>query len=300
MPKKIIFQTMRKIHIYVYQCFIVFYFPNSKTAQSHARSALENCISQISTWMSINRLKLNSVKTEFVILGTRQQLAKMEYDSISIAGEVIKTKSCVRNLGVYMYAELRMNEHVQHVVRICFGKIREIASFRKYLTQDVTQTLVQAVIISHIDYANSLLYGISQHLIDKLQRVQNAAARLILGYKKHESISPGLFKLHWLPVKYRIQCKIVTITFKILSTNEPSYLRSLLTVQESTRTRRTNHLIIPRSRLKTAGDRSFSVSAPKIWNSLPDTVRNAQSLLVFKKNLKTFYFRRANSHFLSK
>ena len=94
-----------------------------------------------------------------------------------------------------------------------------------------TKTLVHAVIISHIDYADSLLFGISQHLVDKLQRVQNAAARLILGYRKYDSITPGLVKLHWLPVRYRIRFKIATITFKVLSTNEPAYLCNLLDIQ---------------------------------------------------------------------
>ena len=134
--------------------------------------------------------------------------------------------------------EMKMDRHVQNVVRVCYGKLREIASFRKYLSQDVTKTPVYAAIISHIDYANSLLFGISKHLVDKLQRVQNAAARLILGYKKYDSISPGLIKLHWLPVRYRIRFKIATITFKVLSTNEPAYLRNMLEIEPPTRTRR--------------------------------------------------------------
>lgn len=275
--------------------------PSSRTSQFSAKSAIESCISNISSWMSTYRLKLNSDKTEFMILGTRQQVAKMQFDCISVAGEVIKAKPCIRNLGIHMDSELKMSQHVQHVVRICYGKLREISSFRNYLTQEVTKTLVHAVIISHIDYANSLLFGISQNLVDKLQRVQNAAARLILGHRKHESITPGLMKLHWLPVRYRIQFKIATITFKVLTTNEPAYLRKLLDIQPRTRTRRSQQgtvLNVPRSNLKSAGDRSFRVCAPKIWNSLPASVRNAQSLSVFKKTLKTFYFRSAYGHLL--
>ena len=275
--------------------------PNSTACQLQAKTSIENSISEISKWMSINRLKLNSDKTEFMILGTRQHIAKMEYISLSIAGEVIQAKSCVRNLGIYMDNEMKMNQHIQHVVRVCYGKLRKSRSFRKYLSQDATKTLVHAVIISHIDYANSLLFGISQHLIDKLQRIQNAAARLILGYRKHDSISPGLMKLHWLPVQYRIRFKIATITFKVLSTNEPVYLRNLLEIQQKTRTRRSGQgltLRVPRSKLKSAGDRSFRICAPMIWNSLPATVKNARTLPEFKKNLKTFYFRSAFGHLL--
>ena len=194
-----------------------------------------------------------------------------------------------------------MYAHVKHVVRVCYGKLREISSLRKFITKSVAKTLVQAVIISHLDYGNSMLYGISKHLLDKLQRVQNAAARLVLGYKKHDHITPGLIRLHWLPVRYRIQYKIATITYNVLSTNQPGYLRDLLHLQQPTRTRRSEQgmiLRVPRSNLKSAGYRSFSVCAPKISNSLPVTVTKAQSVSVFKKNLKTFYFRSAYGHLL--
>ena len=199
-------------------------------------------------------------------------------------------------------SEMKMTDHVQHVVRVCYEKLKEITSFRKFITREVTQTLVQSMIVSHLDYCNSLLYGISEHLMDKLQRVQNAAARLILGYRKYDRISAGLMELHWLPVRYRIQFKIAVIRFKVLSTNEPTYLRNMLEIQQPQRARRATTgilLRVPKSNLKTAGDRSFAVSAPKIWNSLPGTLKSAQSLQIFKKKLKTFYFRQAFSKLLT-
>ncbi len=224
--------------------------PKSSASQSLAKTKIENCISTISSWMTVNRLKLNSDKTEFIVLGTKQQLAKMQFDSLTICGEQISSSTKIRNLGVYMDREMKMNEHVQHVVRVCYGKLREISSFRKYITTQVAQTLVQSAVISHIDYANSLLYGINEYLLDKLQRAQNAAARLILGLKKYDNISAGLIKLHWLPIRHRIKFKIATITFKVLSTNEPIYLRTLLEIRVPTGTRRSKEgvlLRIPKS-----------------------------------------------------
>ena len=159
------------------------------------------------------------------------------------------------------------------------------------------------MVISHLDYGISLLYGISVKLINKLQRVQNAAARIILGYRKFDRISAGLFELHWLPIKYRIDFKIATITFNVLSTNQPRYLRDLLEIQRNTRSLRSSSNIVlkvPKTKLKTAGDRSYSLAAPKIWNDLPHTVKNAASLQQLKKDLKTFYFRRAYRDLLSK
>ena len=98
-------------------------------------------------------------------------------------------------------------------------------TIRKYITFQVAQTLVQSMVMSHLDYGNSLLYGISEHLLTKLQRVQNAAGRVILEYTKYDHITPGLVKLHWLPIKYRILFKITMITYKAISNNQPKYLQ---------------------------------------------------------------------------
>ena len=194
-----------------------------------------------------------------------------------------------------------MHAHVSHTTRICYAKIREIASIRKFITTKVAQTLVQSIVISHLDYGNGLHYGISEQLLTKLQRVQNAAARIILGYGKYDHISEGLMKLHWLPVRYRIKFKIAVTTFKVLSTNEPLYLRNLLEVQQNNRSLRSSSgivLKVPKTKLKSAGDRSFRLAAPRIWNDLPRKVKQATSLPMFKKGLKTYYFRSAYSNML--
>ena len=275
--------------------------PCSKTAQFSAKDRIEKCISAVSSWMTANRLKLNSDKTEFIMIGTKRQLAKMNFGSITIDNETIKSRPAVRILGVIFDSEMKMNAHVTQTVRKCYGKIREIASIRRYITFQVAQTLVQSMVMSHLDYGNSLLYGISEHLLTKLQRVQNAAARVILGYTKYDHITPGLVKLHWLPIKYRILFKIAMITYKVLSTNQPKYLRQLLVFQNNKRSLRSgneNLLKVPKTKLKTAGDRSFALAAPTIWNSLPKTVKEAPSLPLFKKELKTYYFRSAYKDFL--
>ena len=88
--------------------------PNSPPSKLQIKTTLENTISDISKWMSI-------------ILETRQQLAKMEYNGISVAD------TCVRNLGVYIDNEMKIDWQVEHVIRVCYGKLREIESFRKYL-----------------------------------------------------------------------------------------------------------------------------------------------------------------------
>ena len=96
----------------------------------------QNTILDILKWMSINRLKFDLYKSVFMIFGTRKQLAKMEYNGISVADDIIQTKARVWNVGVYMVNEMEMDRHFQHVVRVFYRKLREITSFRKYLSQD--------------------------------------------------------------------------------------------------------------------------------------------------------------------
>ena len=136
---------------------------------------------------------------------------------------------------------------------------------------------------------NFLLYDVTDSKIHKLQLVQNNAARLVLKQKKYCHITPHLADLHWLPVKSRIEYKILMMVFKCLHGEGPSYLTSLLEPHNPTRSLRSSDkdmLRVPRTRRKW-GDRAFSVAGPKLWNVLTDKVKNSKSLDCFKKELKT-------------
>ena len=112
--------------------------------------------------------------------------------------------------------------------------------------------------------------------------------------RKSDHISAALQHLHWLPVRYRIEYKIALLTYKALNDKGPQYLRKLLDETPSTRvTRSKDRLKIRRTKLKSAGDRSYSVAAPSIWNSLPPHIANLSSIACSKKLLKTHYFKKA-------
>ena len=171
-----------------------------------------------------------------------------------------------------------------------------ISNIRKYLSSTTTEILVHAFVSSKLDNCNSLLYGLPNCLLKKLQHVQNAAARLITLSRKHEHITPILFNLHWLPVNYRIIFKILLITYKALNDLAPSYVRDLLTPYTPSRQLRSSSkdlLSIPHFNLKTYGARSFSVAAPTLWNTLPSDIKNSSSVSLFKHKLKTFLFKKA-------
>ena len=126
----------------------------------------------------------------------------------------------------------------------------------------------------------------------QLQRVQNSLARVVCKTSKFFHITPVLHSLHWLRIKYRIDFKINTLVYKTLHTNQPVYLRELLSLSEKQRTRAsgTRELIRPRSPKTKAGSRAFYVVAPYLWNSLPAEVRTAETYSIFRKKLTTLFF----------
>jgi hypothetical protein len=159
------------------------------------------------------------------------------------------------------------------------------------LTDEMATSIAVALVQSRLDYANSLLFGISSSNIAKLQRAQNMAAHLILHKILHKtcnfSSSSLLQKLHT-----RIDFKIATLTYKTLSSGHPAYLRRLISLHQPARPLRSQYqhtLTIPRTNL-TIGQRAFCYSSPTIWNSIPLTIRQAPSIDSFKRHLKTFYF----------
>ena len=186
-----------------------------------------------------------------------------------------------------------MKQHILSQCRSAMANYRRIASIRKYLTIDACKQIVHGLIMSHLDYCNSLLYGLSNCEIKKLQRIQNLAAKLVLNRNRLDSSTACLKELHWLPVSLRIQFKILTLVWKCLNGQAPDYLTDMLKLRTSTRALRSSTrtvLLIPRTKCKSFGDRSFAVAGPRLWNDLPSTIQCAPSLQVFKTKLKTWLF----------
>ena len=158
---------------------------------------------------------------------------------------------------------------------------------------EAAKTLVQAFVHSRIDYCNSLLAGISQQSINKLQKVQNAAARVITRSSKRCHITPILKELHWLPVSARIKFKIICYAYQCLNGLAPSYLVDLVEPYTPGRSLRSGnqHLMnIPKSNLKNFGSKAFCTVAPTLWNELPRDLKCVPTYHIFKARLKTYLF----------
>jgi hypothetical protein len=188
-----------------------------------------------------------------------------------------------------------MSAQVAAVCRSGYYQLRRLRTVIRSLTADAKRTLVQTFIFSRLDYYNSLLFGISDGLIRRLQSLQNAATRMITGARYHDHITPVLHQLHWLPVRQRIRYKVAVLVYKSLHGLAPDYLAadchlSTAATQRSLRSGDSITLHVPRTRTK-FGDRSFTVAGPAVWNSLPPALRSLSlSLPSFARLLKTVLF----------
>ena len=158
---------------------------------------------------------------------------------------------------------------------------------------DACKTLAHALVTSRLDYGNALLYGLPSTLLTRLQRIQNSAARLVTRTRKRDHVTPILNSLHWLPVIYRSQYKILTYAYKSLHGTAPQYLEELVVAYQPTRSLRSESetlLTVPRTRGVTHGNRCFRKAAATLWNKLPKNIRKCPTLNTFKKKVKTNLF----------
>ncbi len=273
--------------------------PDNAVNQASALFAMEACVRKAREWMLSNGLMLNDTKTEFMVIGTRQQLAKVNIHSIKVGSFRVTSVPIVKNLGAWFDNHMNMNTHITKACSTSFYLLHNIRRIRKYLSKICTEKLIHAFISSRLDYCNSLLYGLPDNLINQLQRVQNSCARLVCNENKYCHITPLLVDLHWLPVSFRINFKILLIVYKALNGQAPSYLCNLLTRRSLSKYclrsfNDTSILRYPLCKTKsTLGDRAFECVAPKLWNSLPHAIRIANNTATFKTLLKTHLFRQA-------
>ncbi len=160
------------------------------------------------------------------------------------------------------------------------------------LSMSNVEMLIQAFMTSRLDYCNALLGGCSARLINKLQMVKNAGARILTRTRKYDHISPVLSTLHWLLIKHRIDFKILLITYKALNGLAPQFLSKLLSHYSPPcplRFQNSGHLINLEYEIQLGG-RSFFYLAAKLWNNLPKTVQEKDTFCQFKSRLKTHHF----------
>jgi hypothetical protein len=228
-----------------------------------------------------------------MLIGSRQQLAKVSVEGVRIGDSTIVPSTTVRDLGVTLDNSMTMAAHISTVCRSAFYHLWRISKIRRYLTSRACEQMIHAFVTSRLDMGNVLLYGLPQTQLRRLQLVQNSAARLITYASRYDHITPVLHQLHWLPIVKRILFKLLLLTFKALNGMGPTYLTELLQPARPLRALRSSarglQLVEPRTR-HSWGDRAFASAAPKQWNLLPASVQNANTLTDFKRKLKSHLF----------
>ena len=289
-----------ELHLYADDAQIYMSFkPLVPSSTEACFRVIEECVSCIKQWMSSHYLKLNDDKTELIVFLPKRLQTKISLPNFCIGQCEIVPKSEVRNLGVIYDSSLSMEPHINNICRRAYYHLRNIGMIRRHLDAQTTVALVQAYVTSRLDYCNALLIGLPSHLIRKLQKVQNCAARLITQSKKSEHVTPLLHSLHWLPVHYRIQYKALLLVYKSLQGLAPQYLSDLFQSYTPARSLRSSDqglLTVPVSRTRTYGDRSLQSAGPHLWNKLPSEMRTVPDLTSFKSYLKTYLFHEAFEH----
>lgn len=263
-------------------------------AIGNSKSKLEDCVATMSEWMAANKLKLNEGKSE-VIVFTPPSTQTPLLSSLIIGDETIDASHYVKNLGVYLEQHLNAERQVNALCSMSYYHLFNIGAIRNCLSKSSVEKLVHAFMTTRLDFCNSLLVSAPQRLINKVQRLQNAAARIVNKTPKRDHITPVLRELHWLPIRERIDYKLALLTWQCLHGCAPKYLQELISIYEPPRDLRSADellLVIPVPRTA-LGRRAFSFAAPRIWNDLPLFLRLASSRDIFKRQLKTFLFKRA-------
>ena len=289
-------------------------FSPNLESQNQTVSCMESCLDDVKSWMIFNKLKMNDSKTEFIIISSNLQLAKIDLTSIRVGKSRISAVDDVRNLRAYLDKNMSMKTHIEVKCNTSFCQLYSLRRIRKYLSHQATETLIHAFIFSHIDYCNGLLNGVPKYQIHKLQRIQNMAAKHKL--PKFSHVTPILMDLHWLPVQYCIKYKHLLFTYKGIHQMAPQYINEIFTRKSKQYRSRLSavargivfvngnvsgdivfdgiiYLSVPRTKSVIFEQRSLAVAGPQLWNSLPIDIKMENSLDGFKSKIKTYLFKQA-------
>ncbi len=210
---------------------------------------ISGCLADISAWMKEHlqeHLQLKLAKTELLVFPATPTL---QHDfTIQLGSSTITPSASVRNLRVIFDDQLTFKEHIAKTARSCRFALHNIRKIRPFLTEHAAQLLVQALVISRLDYCNALLAGLPSNTVKPLQMIQNAAARLVFNEPKRAHVTPLFVSLHWLPVAARIQFKTLMLAYRTTTGSAPTYFHSLLRIyipSKSLRSASERRLVVP-------------------------------------------------------
>ena len=210
---------------------------------------------------------------------------------IGLGNTVVPISTVAKNIGIFFDDALSMTNHVQHICRVAYFHF--IGRILNILDRKTTESMVRTCMTSHLDNGHCMLYGISVHLLTRLQRVRNVASRLITIMKKHDHITAILIDLHWLPIEQRIEYKLLLLTFRSLHGLVASYLTDLLIRHQPTacyapRTLTCYRFFHDANYVYAGRTNIFNCCSTRLWNNLPLAIRAQTASVRSKSNIRHF------------
>ena len=259
------------------------------------KQKMEKCIDDMRSSVYANKLKINKSKTEVVVVARKADAPKAEGIRVRIGEAVVTSRRTVKNLGAIFDDQLTMKSQASDVARRANHHLRSISHIRAFLSQKACASAINATVTSRLDFHNGSLLGAPKSTLRKLTLVQNSAARVLTKTPTRQHITPVLAHLHWLPIEQRVEYKVLCLIHcGVHAVDSPTYLNEICTAYQPERTLRSGsrgQLVV--NRVDNAyGARAFSQAGARLWNALPQALRELDSEVAFKKQLKTFLFRR--------
>ena len=271
-------------HIYTDDIHLYSFLPNSSNVLPD-NSQLCKCASTIRSWLLSNNLLLNSSKSALLNIPSTYHY----FPPVIIDGLHIIPLSSVINLGITLDANLSLNSHIANISKSANYHLFKIRRIRKDLTRPLTTVLINALVLSRIDYCSSLLYHLPNTSLSPLNRIIRASIRTIFSINRFDHSITDSHQLisNWFPQKKRS----LLLAHKAIYYTSPPYLTSLLTLRRPLTSLRSNadiSLICPRVSYLKYHKRAFSYMIPSLWNSLPASIRSLHSYPSFITHLKAY------------
>ena len=262
--------------------------PNGASLSELKDRVIES-LSALEKWFSRNSLKMNGAKTDFTIIGTKCSLQHAADFTLHVSGSEIRPSKTIKILGVTIDQMLTWEDHISTVVSKCFGSLIALNRFRHHFTPEALQLIIQAHVLSHVNYCLPVWGGATQTQQARVQKAINFAVRVIKGIRKRDHITPALRSLGWLTFPGMVSERDCLKVYRSLrDSRAPAALRSLFVPRNevSVRTTRASnrHLQLPWCRLH-ATQRSFYYRAAAEWNALPPSAHQCETYGTFKAHL---------------
>lgn len=264
---------------------------------SEAVKMVNTDLARISEWSTAYGLKVNPTKTQVIVIGSPRLRCKITWTQIPpvvFNGTTIPYSDTVKDLGIVLDRDFSWGPQLGQVCRKTFASAKSLRRLRNFLPTATKIALAQSLLLPILDYADVSYPDLTEVQLDKLERLQNFSIRFIFGLRKYDHISEYRAKLKWLPIRLRRNTHILSLLYNILfNPTTPHYLKERFKFFHDTHSRPVRSseelkLEMPQHASR-AFDRSFTVLAVRLWNALPLTVRQAQSLASFKVLVRKHY-----------